>query len=406
MTRRLRRVAPFLCLALTLVVAGCALPRATTAQVEMTLTPVSFSQIPGWSADRLSQALPAFLQDCTRFSLSPPDLALGGEGLAKRMAGQGADWRAACTAARDVKPDDDAAARNFFETYLTPYTVSAAGAQSALFTGYFEPEMKGAERRGGAYQTPILRRPDDLEQVDLGDFASDLKGRTTAGRISGDQLVPYYSRTEIEQGVLDGQNLALAWLADPVDAFVLQIQGSGRIDLPDGDVMRVGYAAKNGRPYVPIGRILIQRGALRSDEVSLQSIRAWLEAHPSEAQAVMDQNPNYVFFRVVEGLSPDQGAPGALGVPLTPGRSLAVDNTAIPLGAPVFVDTTDTLSGTKLQRLLIAQDLGGAIKTPLRGDIFFGWGAQAEKQAGHMRSHGTEYVLLPRPTATKTAAAR
>ena len=182
-----------------------------------------------------------------------------------------------------------------------------------------------------------------------------------------------------------------------MDAFFLEIQGSGRVDLPGGKVIRVSYAGQNGRPYVPIGRVLADRGQIPLDQVSLQSIRAWLDAHPDQAAAMMDQNPSYVFFREIDDLRPDQGPPGALGVALTPGRSAAVDRTYIPLGAPLFVATTDPVTGAKLQRLLVAQDLGGAIRGPVRADIFFGWGKEAEDRAGRMRQPGTSYLLLPVP---------
>jgi membrane-bound lytic murein transglycosylase A len=208
--------------------------------------------------------------------------------------------------------------------------------------------------------------------------------------------VPYWDRAAIGRGALDGQRLAILWTADPVDAFVLQIQGSGRVLLPDGQVVRVSYAGQNGRPYVPIGRVLADRGAIPLGEVTMPSIRAWLEAHPAEAAGVMDQNPSYVFFRELPGAGPEDGPPGSLGAPLTPGRSIAVDRTFIPLGAPVWLDTTDPVTGAPLRRLMLAQDTGGAIKGPVRADIFWGWGAAAEDRAGRMKQPGTATVLLPR----------
>lgn len=189
------------------------------------------------------------------------------------------------------------------------------------------------------------------------------------------------------------------WLADPIDAFFLQIQGSGRVRLPDGRIVRVSYAAQNGRPYVAIGRVLADEGQIPLDQVSLPSIRAWLVAHPERAAEVMNRNRSFVFFRELPGARPDQGPPGTEGAPLTPGRSAAVDRSVLPMQAPVFIDTTDPLDGTRLQRLLVAQDTGGAIKGAVRADIFFGWGADAEARAGHMRGRGSMVVLLPKPAA-------
>ena len=177
---------------------------------------------------------------------------------------------------------------------------------------------------------------------------------------------------------------------------MLQIQGSGRVLLDDGRVVRVSYAGQNGRPYVPIGRVLAERGQIPLEQVSLQTIRAWLLAHPTEAAAVMNQNPSYVFFREVIGVRPEEGPPGALGAPLTPGRSVAVDRSFIPLGAPIWLDTTDPLTGSRLQRLMLAQDIGGAIRGPVRADIFWGWDREAEERAGRMRQPGSDFVLLPR----------
>ena len=250
--------------------------------------------------------------------------------------------------------------------------------------------------RGGRYQTPLLRRPRDLVQADLGAFASDLKGRSISGREDGGRLVPYYDRAAIERGALASQRLALLFLIDPIDAFFLEVQGSGRVRLPDGRIVRVSYDGQNGRPYVPIGRLLIERGELTREAVSLQTIRAWLAAHPDQAPALMDANPSYVFFRELPNTPPDQGPPGSLGVALTPGRSLAVDPHFVPMGAPVFVATSNPLDGASWRHLLLAQDRGGAIKGPVRGDIFFGWGAEAEAMAGRMKQHGTAYLLLPR----------
>jgi membrane-bound lytic murein transglycosylase A len=237
-------------------------------------------------------------------------------------------------------------------------------------------------------------------QADLGAFAPDLKGRKLTGRVEGGRFVPYWDRAAISGGALAGRRLEILWLADKVDAFFLEIQGSGRVRLPDGGVVRVTYADQNGRGYVPIGRVIAERDHIPPSQVSLQSIRAWLAAHPADAAGVMNQNPSYVFFRELAGIDPNQGPPGSLGAGLTPGRSAAVDRSFIPLGAPLWIDTTDPIDGSRLQRLLVAQDTGGAIKGPIRADVFWGWGQDAETRAGKMRQQGAAFVLLPRAALT------
>ena len=379
--------------------AGCAAQPSPAGPPSLGLTPVGFAELPGWGADHVAEAAAAFSRSCARLALAPPDQALGGEGEAARRGGQAGQWSAVCAAARALPPGDDRAARLLLEADFQPYAVSDAGRRRGLFTGYYEPEVAGSPQPGDAFPVPLLRRPSDLIQVDLGDFFDDLKGRRTAGRVEQGRLVPYYARAAIEAGALAGRRLDLLYLASPVDLFFLQIQGAGRIDLPDGRVVRVGFDGQNGRAYVPIGKLLSERGQIPADQVSEQSIRAWLAAHPDRAKAVMDENPSYVFFREVPGLRPDEGPPGALGVPLTPGRSIAVDRRFIPLGAPVWIDTADPLGGAPLRRLMVAQDLGGAITGPVRTDIFFGWGAQARERAGRMNQPGTEYLLLPKPPA-------
>ncbi|MBV9783418.1 MAG: murein transglycosylase A, partial [Acidisphaera sp.] len=327
----------------------------------LALSPATFRELPGWPADHSAEAAAAFARSCARLALAPPDQTLGGEGEAARLGGQAGQWSAVCAAARALPPGDDAAARQFWEAGFQPYAVSNNGQARGLFTGYYEPEVAGSREKTAPDQSPLLARPPDLVQLDLGDFFDDLKGRRTAGRVQDGHLVPYYDRAQIEQGALSGRHLELLYVNDPVDLFFLQIQGAGRVDLPGGGVARVGYAGQNGRPYVPIGKLLADRGEIPSGQVSEQSIRAWLAAHPAQAAATMDQNPSYVFFRELADTPPDQGPPGALGVPLTPVRSIAVDRQFIPLGAPVWIDTTEP-SGTPLQRLMVAQDIGGALR--------------------------------------------
>ncbi len=334
-------------------------------------TRVPFSLIPGWSADDAAAALPPFIGDCDAVA-GHPNTDLGGAGTAAALGDMAGRWRLACGEARAVPPHDPNAARAFFQHAFDAYLVSQNGSATGLFTGYFEPEFDGSRTRGGPYQTPILRRPPGLRQG---------------------QVLP--DRAAIEHGALAAEHLDLLWLKSPIDAFFLSVEGAGRIRLPDGHVLRVTYNGQNGHPYVPIGRVLVNRGAMTAKDVSMQSIRGWLQNHPGQAQGVMDQNPSYVFFRIEHG-SADIGPPGALGTPLTPDRSLAVDKAYVPLSAPVFVVTTDPVTRQPIERLMVAQDLGGAIKGAVRGDIFFGWGKAAEQRAGRMREQGQAYVLLPK----------
>ncbi|RMI27187.1 murein transglycosylase [Pseudoroseomonas wenyumeiae] len=325
--------------------------------------PKQVAELPGWAEDRLSEALPPFLAGCR-----PPALPA-----------------ALCAEAAAIPPGDDAAARAFFERR---FTLRPAG--EGLMTGYYEPEIRGSDTPSAEYPVPLHTRPADLVEVDLGRFAPDLKGRRTAGLVRDGRLDPYPERAAIEA---DAGRPALLWLADPVDRFFLQIQGSGRIILPDGGIRRVGFDGQNGRPYVPIGRVLVQENEIPRDKVSMQSIRAWLEAAgPERARAVMEQNPSYVFFRPVAA-RPDQGPTGAQGVPLTPLRSIAVDRTEIPLGSPVWIVTHHPLTGAPLRRLVLAQDTGGAIRGPARADLFWGWGEQAAHAAGPMQEKAELFVL-------------
>ena len=344
----------------------------------LTLAPARFADLAGWQADRQGEALAAFARSCAALLKAPPATALG-------IGGTVADWQAPC-AALPAAPDD-AAARNYFETWFQPWRAGNNGDPQGLFTGYYEPELAGARRPGGAFTVPLLKRPPDLVMVELGLFRPAWRGERIAGRVVDGRLKPYDSRAEIEAGALDRYHLAFLWVDDPVAAFFLQIQGSGRVKLPDGRLVRVGYDGQNGWPYVAIGKLLVERGAIAKDDVSLQTIRAWLAAHPGEGKALMAENPSYVFFREMTG----DGPIGSEGVVLTAGRSLAVDRSFVPLGVPVFLD-----AGDGLRRLMVAQDTGGAIRGPVRGDVFWGDGAAAETRAGGLKARGGYYLLLPK----------
>jgi membrane-bound lytic murein transglycosylase A len=377
---------------LAATLAGCVPPPAPGPVAPGDLTQVRFNDIPAWRADNLAQSLPALRAECHRLETLPADTVLGGTGIAADYAGKAGMWVAACAAAGALTPGDDAGVRQYYETWFTPYRIASAG----LFTGYYEPEVRGSLTQSGAYQTPLLARPTDLLQGLPPSADPRAPGQPVMGRLVAGRLVPYWSRAEIEGGEIGGAARPLLWLADPVDLFFLQIQGAGRVQLPDGTFVRVGYDGKNGRPYTPIGRVLVQMNALAPGAVTMQSIRAWLAAHRAQAKSVMDRNEDYVFFRVLMDAEPELGPPGALGVKLVPGRSAAVDRRAIPLGTPIFVDTTEPGSGAPWRHLLLAQDVGSDILGAARADVFLGAGAAAEAMAGAMRQGGAEYVLLPK----------
>jgi membrane-bound lytic murein transglycosylase A len=379
---------------LLLLLTACAdLPPSTP---EAVYAPLGFNQLPGWGSDSLFEAKPALDASCARLTAIPADRSLGADG---RM-GKAGDWLNFCAALKTASTA--AQLKTLLETQLTPYSVSAGGNSQGLFTGYYESELRGSLTQHGPYQTPLYARPTDLVMVDLGEFRPELKGQRIAGSVQNGQLKPYANRANIVSGKLAEKNLELIWLDDPVDAFFVQIQGSGRVKLDDGREVRIGYAAQNGHPYVAIGKTLIAKGALTPESVSMQSIRAWLEANPQEAATVMNSNPSYVFFQ----LQPDGGGPlGAANVPLTPLRSLAVDNRYIGYHVPVWVDLKDvpTMASSSeavglggMTRLFVAQDTGGAIRGIVRGDVFWGHGAEAQAQAGLMKSRGQYYVLLPK----------
>jgi membrane-bound lytic murein transglycosylase A len=381
------------------VLAGCARPPD-----KLTLTPTTFAALPGWERDDPAGALTAFTLSCARILAiqQPLETPVGTGGIAGTLA----DWQSPCSEATSLRDllsiasagDADVQRRRFFEAWFTPYKAGNNGRTQGLFTGYYEPELRGARQPGGSYTTPLLHRPPDLVTVDLGQFRLDWRGERIAGHAVNGRLLPFESRAEIERGALDRQHLAFLWVDDPVDAFFLQIQGSGRVRLPDGSMVRVGYDGQNGKPYVPIGRLLLERGALDRDNVSMQAIRAWIKANPDAGAALMAENPSYVFFRESVG----DGPIGAQGVALTAERSLAVDRDFVPLGVPVWLDAGE--GADKLQRLMVAQDTGGAIRGPVRGDVFWGFGPAAEARAGTMKAAGEYYLLLPKTVTVAPAS--
>jgi len=372
-----------------LLLTACVEKPAPPAAPKLTLNAVGFGDLPGWQSDDVGAAVPALLKSCARRLAQPATAEVGPGGIGGKVA----DWQAPCAEAAKLPAGDAAAARRFFEAWFIPYRAGNNGVGAGLFTGYYEPLLNGARAPGGANQTPILRRPEDLVMVELGLFRPAWRGERIAGRVATGKLLPYPTRAQIEAGAIDRAKLALFWVADPVDEFFLEVQGSGKVRLPDGTLVGVGYDGQNGQQYVAIGKLLVERGELTSDQVSLWAIKDWIRRHPDQGKALMDQNPSFVFFKEAKG----DGPVGAEGAVLTPGRSLAVDRAFLPLGIPVWLDAKN--GDETIERLLVAQDTGGAIRGPVRGDLFWGFGPEAEKHAGAMKAQGDYYLLLPKQAA-------
>ena len=303
-------------------------------------------------------------------------------------------WQAACTSAQQLKTTDEASLRAWFEAHLTPWQlVNPDGSRTGLITGYYEPLLKASRKRQALYQQPIYAAPDDLIDVDLSSVYPELKHMRLRGRLQGNKLLPYWSRAEWEKQPEQKRSKVLAWADDAIDVFFLQIQGSGQLQLDDGSRIRVNYANQNGHPYRSIGRWLIDQGELKSGQASMQGIRNWVKNNPGRAQELLDTNPSYVFFRELPVVG--DGPPGAMGLALTPERSIAIDPRTTPLGVPVWLATTYPNSEQPLTRLMLAQDTGGAIRGPVRADFYWGSGAEAGAQAGKMSQQGQMWVLLP-----------
>ena len=332
--------------------------------------------LPDWQTTDLQPTWAAFLQSCHALKSKP-------------------DWRTVCTRTEELAQPDNTALRAFFEESFTPYQVfNPDGSSQGLITGYYEPRLTGSRVRTDRFRYPLYAVPDDMLIIDLSEVYPQLKDMRLRGRLQGKRVLPYYNRAEIDGGKASLQGRELFWVEDTVDLFFLQIQGSGRIELPDGSLVKVGYAEQNGHPYVSIGKKLVEMGELKLEEASMQGIKNWAQRYPEKLDALLAQNPSYVFFRELpNGLS----APlGALGVPLTETYSIAVDPRTIPLGAPVFLSTTYPNTSEPLNRLMLAQDTGGAIKGAVRADFFWGFGEQAGAQAGRMKQSGQMWVLFPK----------
>lgn len=376
------------CLLMTTILAlsACETLEGVQEKPKRSLSPVSYSEIDGWGNEDYLHSLAAFQKSCARILKSPADKKFGLGTVMK-------DWQVACQNLSDPTLATPESAKAYFENWFAPYAVAADDKQDGLFTGYYEASLNGSLVRGGQYQTPLRARPTDLVMVNLGEFVPSLKGQRIAGRVKNGQLKPYEDRAAIEKGKLPkDMDVPLYWVDSAVDAFFLQVQGSGIVTLPDGTTARVGYDGQNGHPYTAIGKELIARGALTKDNVSMQSIREWLAANPKEAADVMRTNKSYVFFKKLE----TDGPVGAEGVTLTPEASLAVDSSVWPYGVPMYLEAPHPDGAKTIQRLMVAQDTGGAIRGIIRGDFFWGYGHDAAHNAGLMQSTGKLWVLIPK----------
>ena len=344
--------------------------------------PVGWNALPGWREDDPTAAWPGLLASCR----------------APRMPQA---WGEFCRAAAAVDGRNGIAQRALIESRLRAYRLVTRSQDKTherrdqgLITGYYEPVLHGSRKRGGKFQTPLYAVPEDLVSVELGDLYPALKGERIRGRLQGKRVTPYPDRMQLADGrVLAGKELV--WVDSAVDAFFLQIQGSGRVQLDDGSTVRLAYADVNGHPYRAIGRYLVERGELTLEQVTAPALREWLAAHPERQAEVFNTNPSVVFFREEKIGDAAVGPRGALGVPLTAGRSLAIDPRLLPLGAPFFLSTTHPVTGALLQRLMLAQDTGGAIRGALRADLFWGLGAEAGEAAGRARQDGALWLLWP-----------
>lgn len=357
-------------------------PPVSTTRSQVYYQATKWQLLPGWRDTDPRPGLNAWQESCRV--------------LAKRKG-----WQRVCTDLKQVETSDVTALRVYFEQNFTAYQIVEREQQinsdektTGLITGYYEPQLEGSLSASNKATYPLYGVPRDLITVDLSSLYPELKSLRLRGRIEQKKLLPYYTRAQIEAGQGPRPSDILAWVNDPIELFFLQIQGSGRIKLADGSLLRVGYADQNGQPYKSIGKWLIERGELKPEQASMQGIQKWARAHPERLDELLNANPSYVFFRILP--QADGGPIGALGVPLTDRWSLAIDPQYIPLGSPVYLSTTEPNSSTPLQRLMYAQDTGGAIRGAIRADFFWGFGAEAGRQAGRMKQRGSMWVLLPR----------
>jgi membrane-bound lytic murein transglycosylase A len=354
--------------------------------------PVAWSDVPGWADDDQLAAYKTFRASC-RSIVAQHDAPPDGRAL-------GASLQEPCRAARATEITDSDKARAFFEDQFVPLEISRLGQDAGFVTGYYEPVIDGSLTQTDVYNVPVYRRPSNLFMHGYTQASPELPNKGGVfRRIGRRKFVPYYDRGQIEDGILAGRGIELCWLKDPTDLLFAQIEGSARIHLPDGSMLRINYDSYNGYPFTPVGRVLVERGIFSKEEISMQKIRDWMEANPDGAKELRRQNRSYVFFRVVQ-LPEKEEAIGAQGIPLTPGRSIAVDKSLHVYGTPFFIagelPIESERSKTPFHRLMIAQDTGSAIVGPARADLYFGSGHEAGKVAGRLKSNMRFVMLVPK----------
>lgn len=391
----MKRKIPYIIAIIALLAFGFSIwwrwPQQTTVVV---MKQKSFTELPGWQKAKVKKSLQAFKISCKTFLRQNPEQAVGSQ----RINMKAKDWQPVCRAALSVAPLSEPAARAFFQQWFAPVEFNDNKPVRGLFTGYYMALLHGSKTKTKEYNVPIYGLPSNLVTIDLGQFDPTLKNRRVIGRLEGNQIVPYHTRAEINKGAIASKAPVLVWVNSHVDRLFLEIQGSGTVELNDGTRMFLGYAGENGAPYTAIARVLIDRGVMTKNNASMQHIKRYLEENPEEMDKVLNHNKSFVFFRNLK----NDAALGAQGVALTPGYSLAIDRKWIPLGAPLWLQTTrpDKQPDQErvLQRLMIAQDTGGAIRGLVRGDVYWGAGETATFIAGHMKNPGHYWLLLPRDT--------
>ncbi len=366
-------------LALTAVFSGAVMSTSDAKGTKLVLKQATFKDLPGWEKDRHGEAMQAFRRSCAVIENADPAARLGG----KKVAGKNKDWLPACEAAAQVPDGDDAAAKKFFEDHFKPWAATESGDDDGLFTGYYEAELNGSRTKDARFKYPVHSAPSDLGSKKI-----------------KKKLKPYWDRAAILKGEWphDDTNV-IAWVDDLTALYFMHVQGSGRINMPDGTFIRVEYNGQNGHSYTPIGRELVRRGEMKLEDVTLQTIREWLKKNPDKALDIISSDKSYVFFHEV---ARDAGPVGAQKVVLTPQRSMAVDHTKVPYGLPIWLDVQHPEAGQEpIRRLVMGQDTGGAIRGAVRGDYFWGHGPQAEDMAGKMKSRGRYWFLLPKDVKPK-----
>jgi membrane-bound lytic murein transglycosylase A len=365
---------------------------------QMSFREVAFDQLPGWKAAHLQQSFLTFQSSCRAFVKQDPERIVGTDSINL----QAKDWQPACQVALTINPLDEIAVRLFFEERFTPLEFYDRKPVKGLFTGYYLPQVKGSFTQSQDFNVPLYEMPKNLVSVELGLFMPQFKNTKIVGRIQNGKLLPYYSREQINKGAIEKEASVLLWVTNPIDRLFLEIQGSGIIELENGERIYIGYDGQNGAPYTSIASVLIKKGVMTRENASMQGIKAYLESHPDERDEVINHNKSFVFFR---RLSLD-AALGSQGVALTPGYSMAIDREWIPMGAPLWLSTSVPISknpqlNRPMNRLMIAQDTGGAIRGKVRGDVYWGGGDKASIIAGHMKNEGHYWVLIPRQALSR-----